>query len=300
MNDTNKSHNKLNKALHEDINKLWDNCFGDLPMVTQRLLKAYGTIHSKDAYTHRRRLIPITAATIQKYGSIDVFDNERHFPAQSKQVKRAQSLANKIIKKMTEGEHQACKVLKDFLKDKKVVIGVDKGLSDDACFSGFNPLTKEIYIDLCAGTFYNQQKSPELFNEDSISQTLGHELGHAVEQLNRSSKSDPNYVGYSSNGWEVESFCDVFGASLTIGAGYTLTPSIEKAKLVEDAELKNHRAGDPHPTKKQRRKMLELMAKAYPTNTPQPTQFGSLIKDVDWNEKSIQQQEQIQTNAKEM
>ena len=45
-------------------------------------------------------------------------------------------------------------------KDKKVVIGVKKVLSDDAGYDGYNPLTKEIYIDLCAGVFHNQKNIP--------------------------------------------------------------------------------------------------------------------------------------------
>ena len=67
--------------------------------------------------------------------------------------------------------------------------------------------------------------------DDFKYRTLFHELGHAVEQINRGHKTHPNYVGYSSNSWEVESFCDAFGCALCKGAGYNLSPSIEKLKL---------------------------------------------------------------------
>lgn len=261
----NKSFNKLNRNLHQDIDNLWDKCFGDLPISKQRLIKAYGTISSKKSYTHRAR-VPITVANLQKV-ELHIFEGDNYFEKGTPQQEQAQALIEKIVNKLKNGNNLTSKVLRDFLKDKKITVGVDKTLADDAGFFGYNPLTKEIYIDLCAGVFHYSKKYPKFFTEDSLAYTIGHELGHAVEEANRSSKTHPNSIGYSSNCWEVESFCDAFGTALCIGAGYNLTSKINKLKMFEKEELARHKDEDPHPPLIERRKLLELMVKAYNSET---------------------------------
>jgi len=289
-----KSFNKLNNNLHNEIALLWDKCFSDLPIVKQRLLKAYGIMSSKKAYTHRPKQ-PVTIAKLQKIGKLKIYENDRHFSPTDEQTKQAQKLANKIIKNMINGNNQTSQYLKDFLKDKKVVIGVEKVLSDDAGYDGYNPLTKEIYIDLCAGVFHNQKKYPEFFNEDTLAKTIGHELGHAVEQTNRGHKTHPNYVGYSSNSWEVESFCDAFGCALCKGAGYNLSPSIEKLKLFEEQDLIRHREEDPHPTYKQRRQLVELIDKAYPKTSSTIRPYPPSITALSWDDKETSKNKSLLT-----
>ena len=72
-----KSFNKLNHNLHQDVANLWDECFGDLPILTQRMLKAFGTISSPKAYAYQKirsitpKEIKEAVVTIQKDYRID-------------------------------------------------------------------------------------------------------------------------------------------------------------------------------------------------------------------------------------
>ncbi|MBR5598503.1 MAG: hypothetical protein IKW39_00520 [Alphaproteobacteria bacterium] len=285
-----RSFNKLNRNLHQDVLNLWDECFGDLPIVTQRLLKAYGAVCSKKAYTHHKIR---TNISYEKPKQVEqrIFDRETCFNKDDVQTKQAQALVDKILKKMSNIDTQTSKFLKDFLKDKEVVVTVDKGLSDDACFGGFNPESKKLYIELNAGCFYHHTKNPNLFNEASIARTVGHEIGHAVEQISRSSKTTPNSIGYSSNSWEVESFCDAFGSVLALQAGYSLSPSIEKMKMFEDKDEEIHKEIDPHPTLKQRRKLAELIDRAFPDAKRELSHFSEEICSVNWDKKTIKEKE---------
>ncbi|MBQ8751401.1 MAG: hypothetical protein IJZ30_07190 [Alphaproteobacteria bacterium] len=283
-----KSFNKLNRSLHQEVTSLWDECFGDLPITAQRLIKAHGTVSSKKAYKHAKKR-PITISELQK-SKIEIYESDRYFKKGTPQQGFAQRMTEKIIKRLINGNNQASKRLKEFLKGKKVLVGVHKQLADDAGFDGYNPLTKELYIDLCAGHFYYNQKFPNLYNEDGLARTIGHELAHAIEHENRSSKTSPNQIGYSSNGWEVENFCDAFGTALCIGAGYSLAPSLTKLKEFEERELASHKEDNPHPTLVQRRKLLELMIKAYDyDNNSTPTQYPSSVYDIEWNARKIEQ-----------
>ncbi len=166
---------------------------------------------------------------------------------------------------------------------------MDKQLTDDAGFAGYNPLTKELYIDLNAGIFHYSKERPELFDEDSLAHTIGHELGHAIESLSRSYKTAPNVTGVSSNGWEIESFCDAFGTALCVGAGYNLTSKINKLKMFEAKELAKHRENDPHPPLIQRRKLIELMLKAYEYEDKSiiSTPYPESIAQIEWDKRKI-------------
>ena len=280
-----KSFNKLNRNHHQEISELWDKCFGDIPIVNQRLIKALGTIFSKKAYSHHKKN-PITVATLQGV-EIDLFKGDKYFDKNSEQQENAQNLIHKIVNKFKNGNNQASSYLKDFLKDKKLTIGISKDISDDAGFVGYNPLTKEIYLDFCAGVFYWHKEHPQLFNEDSLAKTVGHELGHAIKSVNQGLKTHPNSVGYTTNSWEEESFCDAIGTALCIGAGYCLEPTIEKYKQFEEKDLVNHREEDPHPPLVQRRKLIELILKAYGYENikKEVTPFSLAISDVDWSVK---------------
>ncbi len=293
----NKSFNKLDRNINYEIQELWDKCFSDLPLINQRLIKAFGTVFSKKAYKHNPRC-PITISALQKIGELHIYEGEHYFEKGTPQQEYAESLTNKIIEKLKNGNNQTSKYLKDFLKDKKIKVGLYKKLEDDAGFDGYNPLTKELYIDLSAGLFYYNQKFPELFNEDALARTIGHELGHAVEQANRSHKTSQNSVGYSSKGWEIESFCDAFGTALCIGAGYSLTPTLEKMKKFEDQELAIHREDDPHPSQKQRHQLLDMMLKAYnyDTQNKEATPYPQNIKDIDFHDKDYY--EKLKANSK--
>ena len=285
-----KSFNKLNKNLHHEVASLWDECFGDLPIASQRLLKAYGTISSKKAYTHWPKT-PITIAKLQRT-KLHIFEGDNYFEKGTLQQEQAQSLTEKIINKLKKGNNHTSRVLREFLKDKKILVGVHKQLADDASFDGYNPLTKELYIDLCAGIFHYSKERPELFNDDSLAHTIGHELGHAVEEsLSRSYKTASNVTGVSSNGWEIESFCDAFGTALCVGAGYDLTSKINKLKMFEEKELANHHENNPHPPLIQRRKLIELMLKAYKYEDKSNiyTPYPESIIQTEWDKNKIEE-----------
>ena len=111
-----KSFNKLNRNHHQEISELWDKCFGDIPIVNQRLIKALGTIFSKKAYSHHKKN-PITVATLQGV-EIDLFKGDKYFDKNSEQQKVAQNLIHKIVDKFKNGNNQASSYLKDFLKDR--------------------------------------------------------------------------------------------------------------------------------------------------------------------------------------
>ena len=279
MEEQEKSFNKLNKNLNHDVSNLWDKSFGDLPIVTQRLVKTYGTMSSKKAYRH----------SLQRKTELHVFEGERYFEKGSPQQIQAQAITEKIVNKLKNGNNQASKVLSDFLKDKKVKVGVYKSTAPDAAYNDYNPLTKEIYITLCAGLFHPNQKFPDIISEDCLARIIGHELGHAVERENRSCKSHPNYVGYSSNSWEVESFCDAFGVALCAGAGYNFTAYMNAYKVIEEQELANHKEENPHPPVIQRRKLMELMLKAYNAENPpnSPQSFPKEIQMLEWDARKL-------------
>ena len=301
----NKSFSKLDRNINYDVKTLWDKCFNDLPLINQRLVKAFGTIYSKKSYKHNPRS-PITPSLISKVGKLHIYEGEHYFEKGTPQQEFAQNITDKIVEKLKNGNNQTSAYLKDFLKDKKIRVGLYKRIEDDAGYDGYNPLTKELYIDLSAGLFYYSQKFPKFFNEDGLARTIGHELGHAVEQANRSHKTASNIVGYSSKGWEIESFCDAFGTALCIGAGYSLTPELEKMKKFEEAELALHRQEDPHPTQKQRHQLLDMMLKAYNYDTehkeitPYPPQINEIeFYDKKYSEKIKEYWKKTQSQAKQ-
>lgn len=274
-----KSFRKIDNALCQSINQLWDDCFGDLPLLQQSMFKAYGVRSSKEAFFHKEREF------IEPDMWKDINVDEDHFAPKSEQVVVAQKVVDDIVKEFKKGKSRTAHYLRHFLKDKKIKVSVCKILSYNAGFDGYNPSTKEIYIDLCAGCFYLAKKNPEIVNKDALAVIIGHEIGHAVEKLNRSFKCEAKTV--YSNSWEVESFCDMMGFRLATDAGYMLIPQI---KMLHKG-VKEHREPkqpNPHPPLKNRLELAKFCQKIFVKDNKCETLFDDKVMAVEWNaEKDI-------------
>ena len=282
MSEEAKSFQKINQSLHQDISKLWDECFGDLPIMVQRTLKAYALRKNNQAYTHHKHP---RITNLDVYKNITVNVDDEHFPPTSIQTQTAQAKVDEIINKMKQGKSRAARYLRYFLRDKTIKISVNKSSAYDAGMSGYNPLTKEIYIDLCAGCFYQSDNPTNLINEDNLAMTVGHEIAHAVERFNRSSKSKPETI--SSNAWEIESFCDAFGARLAADAGYSLVPKIEM--MQEGINKKREPVQpNPHPPLKNRLEQIEYMELIFQTKTRSLTLFNDQITTLEWDSEKLE------------
>lgn len=270
-----KSYRKIDDGLRQSLNKLWDDCFGDLPLPQQRMLKAYGLQSSKEAFFHKKKDMMDPDA----WKNINI--DENHFEPQSEQVLVAQQTVDDIIKEFKKGKSHTAHYLRHFLKDKKVKVSVCKWLSYDAGFDGYNPLTKELRIDLCAGCFYFAKMHPKMVNKDALAITVGHEIGHAIEKLNRSAKCEAQTV--SSNSWEVENFCDMVGFRLATDAGFTLLPRIEMLHKGID-EHREPKQPNPHPPLYKRLEFAELCRKVLETDVRNVTLFDDKVLYVQWDD----------------
>jgi len=277
MSDDNKSFNKMNQALRNDVGLLWDECFGDLNIVQQRLLKAHGMLYSKSAYVHRE--IPKR--------KIEAPKGDRIFDADAPQTKMAQKITDKIIKKMINGDTAVSGYLKHFLEDKKVKVAVGKALAYDAGFCGYDPSKKEIHLLLTAGCFNSSQKCSHLINEDHLAATIGHELGHAVEIDYRSSKCSPSATGYSSNSREVESFCDAFGCALAASAGYSLEPTKDAEKFWMSKNIP-YNENNPHPPAEKRYNIKNLIQKVYQPDDVGISFYDDSVVNINWDARNLQ------------
>ena len=284
----------INKALRHDLDRLLEDCFGDLPITAQRLLKAYCMRYDKASCVYRERKVVIHE-NMPELRNLQVNVDERHFSPCLEQVQVAQETVDNIVNKFKKGKSRAARHLRYVLKDKKIKVSVQKSLSPDASYDGYNPVTKEIYIDLTAGCFYGAKECPKMINEDALAETVGHELGHFIEWFNRGANCEKQKV--SSNRWEIESFCDLFGCRLATDAGYSLLPCIE-------SHDRNRRKGwepkqpNPHPPLKNRLELFTLCNMIFAENSDQLTFFDEKIRGIEWDTKKIENNQQI--NPKNM
>lgn len=274
------SYKKIDGSLRQSLDKLWDDCFGDLPLMQQRVLKVFAMRQSKEAYQHRQH----EKIELKDWKDVAVNVDENHFLPDSEQVKTAQQVVDEIVKEFTSGKSRAARYLRYFLKDKKIKISVCKDLGYDAGFDGYNPLMKEIYIDLCAGCFYSKE-NPRLVNKDNLAVTIGHELGHMVETSNRNDKCEAQTV--HSNSWEIESFCDMFGYRLVSDAGYSLSAEIELLKKGIN-EKREPKQPNPHPPLKNRLELALLCQKMFVNEDRKVTPFDEKITTIEWNAQVVE------------
>lgn len=280
---TGENFSHINQALRRDVNRLWDDCFGDLALPTQRLLKVYGMRSNKEAYQHRARELMLD---MKMWRNLQYNVDNEHFAPDSPQVKAAEEAVTELIGQFKKGKSRAARYLRYFLKDKKIKISVCKSLDFDASMDGYNPATKEIYIDLNAGIFTSAHHGKAV-NKDLFAVTLGHELGHAVERLNRGLECDAKR--FSSNSWEIESFCDAFGSRLATDAGYSLQPCIE---VYEENAVKGREPEQPnvHPPLKQRIEWLTMAENAFQSSGRPVTPFDEKVTTVEWSAQKIEEQ----------
>ena len=284
MEERGKTYSLVNHALRNDISALWDDCFGDLPLAKQRLLKAFGMMNPNRVYVHHSRY-PITIETMRKEGPLNIYQGESYFAPDSPQVKVAQETIDDILKDFMKGKSRAARYLRYFMKDKKVTVGVYKSLKNDAGMDGYNPLTKEIYLEFNAGCF-----SPEVNGcacLDILACTVGHEIGHAIEQLHRSARCDSNYVGVSSNGWEIELFCDTLGLALSAERGYCLQKEIDARLKMAEKYDDMYSDDNPHPPMGYRAEYAALVQNVYEAEKKSAHEFSSKVKNTEWNAQRV-------------
>lgn len=282
MEDSKPNYNKINQALRQDLSNLWDECFGDIPIFTQRLLKSYGMRYHKEAYKHgiKRKM-----SDMKIWANLKVNLDENHFSPDLPQTKAAQALCDEVVQEFMKGTSSAARLLRSVLKDKKIKVSVHKSLGYDASMDGYNPATKEIYIDFCAGVFSAEKNESIGVCRDGFAQSLGHELGHFVEQMHRSLKCEPNTI--LSKSWEIESFCDAFGARLATEAGYSLQPVIRQYKEYSEKGWEPQQP-NPHPPLENRMEWLKLGEKAFKATGRKSVPFDKNITSVEWNAQKIE------------
>lgn len=272
----------VRNSLRNDISRLEDECFGDLPIVQQRMMKSYAMMANSDTYTYE----PIKSEQ-DKY--INCFADN------SPQVQTAQKLVDKIVKKMMSGNSMASKKLKEFMKDKKIKVHVINTPEMDAGCDGFNDKTKELHLTFCSGCFMYQKQFPDIANEDKFAVTLGHEIGHEIEHQNRGQKCSERATNHHTNGREVESFCDMFGLACAASAGYNLQSYIDGCEAFEDKELayriKEGKMNEPHPFLIHRKRLAKMAKQAYNNDMKERTLFSDEITSMEWriSEKETKQ-----------
>ena len=269
-----KNYRKIDDALCQSLEQLWDDCFGDLPLLQQRMLKTYGMRNSKEAFCHKQH------AVMKPDEWKNIYVDEDHFAPQSVQVQIAQQTVDDIIKKFKKGKSRAAHYLRHFLKDKKIKVSVCKDLSRAGSFGGCNPVTKELYIDIGAGLFYYAKMNSEMCNKDNLAVILGHEIGHAIEKYNRSLKCEAKTV--YSDSWGIESFCDMMGYRLATDAGYTLMPQIKMICRGMEKGL-DPVPPNPHPPLKSRLDLAKFCQQIFVNDDRKETLFDDKVMAVQWD-----------------
>lgn len=162
----------VRQALRSDISRLEDECFGDLPIIQQRIMKSHAMMDNKETYIYNKI-------------SPEKTDNLKYLPDNSPQVQNAQKLVDNIVKRMVNGNSAASEYLKNFMSDKKIKAHIINQPIMDACCNGLDNKTKELHLSFCSGCFMYQKNNPDFANEDTFAVTVGHEIGHAIEQENQ-------------------------------------------------------------------------------------------------------------------
>lgn len=257
----------VRNSLRQDISRLEDECFGDLPIMQQRMMKSHAMMANKDTYTYD---------TISPTKETD----DTLLPDDSPQTQMAQKLVDKIVKKMMNGNSAASKKLKDFMKGKKIKVHILNRDNTDASCDGFDKTTNELHLSFCSGNFMYQKDAPDIANEDSFAIIVGHEIGHEIEHQNRSSKCSEQATNHSTNGREVESFCDMFGLACAASAGYNLQSYIDKCSAFE--YLDEGKTNEPHPLLSQRKRLAQMVKQAYHNDVAERTLFSEEITSMEW------------------
>ena len=263
----------VRNSLRQDISRLEDECFGDLPIMQQRMMKSHAMMANRDTYTYT----PISP-TKEKDNTL--------LPDDSPQTQMAQKLVDKIVGKMMNGNSSASRKLKDFMKDKKIKVHILNRPDMDAGCDGLDDKTNELHLSLCAGCFMYQKDAPNIANEDSFAVTVGHEIGHEIEHQNRSSKCSEQVTKHNINGREVESFCDMFGLACAASAGYNLQSYIDQCAAFEKQELEYRtqkgRIDEPHPLLSQRKRLAQMAKQAYHNDIEERTLFPEETTSMEW------------------
>ena len=276
----------VRNSLRHDLNRLEDDCFGDLPIMQQRIMKSYAMMAHPDAY---------------EYKSKEKKDYSGYFSDDSAQTQTVQKLVDNIVKKMINGNSAASKYLKEFLQDKRIKVHVDNVNDQDASFDGFDDKTKELHFTFDREIFNHQKEMPNTENEDRFAVTIGHELGHAIEIANRSPRCSEQLTQHKINGREVESFCDMFGLACAASAGYNLQSYIDYCTKYESKELKARelkarelkareqegKLNDVHPMLSHRKRLAKMAKQAYHNNMTERTLFSEEITSIEWKEHQI-------------
>lgn len=263
----------VRNALRQDISRLEDDCFGDLPIMQQRMMKSYAMMANRDAYIYEK-----IVASNKK--------NNNRLPDDSPQTIMAQALVDEMVQKMSNGTSAASRKLKEYMKDKKLKVHILNSPVIDACCNGFDKKTKELHLSFCSGNFMYQNNCPNFANKDCFAVTIGHEIGHAIEEDDRTAKCSAENTQHSINGREVESFCDMFGLACAASGGYNLQSYITRCETFEKKELETRSQkgtmNGPHPSLSQRKHLASLVKQAYHNDMTEPTLFSEEITSVDW------------------
>lgn len=266
----------VRNALRQDISRLEDDCFGDLPIMQQRMMKSYAMMANRDTYIYEKMIISKNEP--QKKHNI--------LPDDSPETLMAQALVDEMVQKMAHGDSAASSKLKDYMKDKKLKVHIINSPVMDACCNGFDKKTKELHLSFCSGNFMYQNNCPDFANKDCFAVTIGHEIGHAIEQDNRTAKCSVENTQHSINGREVESFCDIFGLACAASGGYNLQSYINRCETFEKKELETRsqkgNTNDPHPSLSKRKRLASLVKQAYHNDMTEPTLFSEKITSMDW------------------
>ena len=86
----------INKALRHDLDRLLEDCFGDLPITAQRLLKAYCMRYDKASCVYRERKVVIHE-NMPELRNLQVNVDKRHLSPCLEQVQIAQETVDNIV-----------------------------------------------------------------------------------------------------------------------------------------------------------------------------------------------------------